>query len=64
MPTTSDRVDQAYVYIHLPGTGYVPAGLLRFEPGGGERTARSFFRYGRRYLTRQKPSDIIRQNQI
>ncbi len=62
MPTTSDLVDQAYVYIHLPGTGYVPAGLLRFEPRGGERTARSFFRYGRRYLSRPNvlPVDPVR----
>lgn len=49
---TSDPVNHAYVYIHLPGDGYVPAGMLRFEPGSGERTGRSFFRYGRRYLRR------------
>lgn len=50
--TTSNLLREAVVYIHLPGDGYVPAGILRFDGGSGVRTSRSFFRYGRIYLQR------------
>ena len=44
---TSD-VQEAYVYVSLPESGYVPAGFLQYNPDGKF----SVFGYGRTYLAR------------
>lgn len=52
------RSQRAYVYIFLPGDGYVPAGLLDLAPGSDVFR----FRYGRRYRERPNalPIDPVR----
>ena len=49
---------EATVYIHLPGQGYVPAGILEYLPS----QKRSLFGYGRRYVKRPNalPPDPVR----
>lgn len=49
---------EATVYIHLPGDGFVPAGILEFLPARNQ----SVFTYGRRYVQRPNavPIDPVR----
>lgn len=55
---TSNDANEATVYLHLDGDGYVPVGILEYLPS----QARSVFTYGRRYVERPNavPIDPVR----
>lgn len=56
--STISKPTETTVYMYLPGDGYVPAGILEYDPAHEQ----SIFAYGRRYVERPNaiPVDPIR----